>query len=553
MRRKYTSYAIICMLVIAAVNVFSFAASAAESPVADAGEGYSGEECIGITFDATGSYDPDGDDLLFRWDFDSDGIWDTDWDATPLTEYIWRDDFNGIATLEVTDGMFISSDTAPVSISNTDPFIIHIIGPEEIGVGDEMELNVEFFDGDNRSRLYAMDWHTVTYIWLEGEMSENVLPPDLWIDTGYFVYNEPGEYLIEVIVTDDDGGQDNGFFTVVVLGQLVDAGPDAFINEGDMFTSAGLIYDGELGVLSATVDYGDGSGVQPLEVLADSSFLLSHLFEENGEYMVNVEVYSNSEYLGGDGVVVTVYNVAPLITEISGPIDPVQINTPVALSGSFIDPGVLDTHMVTIQWIENETDSFEIDLGTRSFEGAYLFGEPGVYPVLITVEDDDGGSDTVEFQYVVVYDPSEGFVTGGGWIISPPGAYPADPSLTGHANFGFVSKYKKGQSIPTGNTEFQFQVANLNFHSSSYDWLVVAGPKAKYKGTGTINGEGNYGFLISAIDGQINGGGGIDKFRMKIWDKDQGDLIIYDNNLGGDDLDDPSTALEGGQIVIHKK
>jgi hypothetical protein len=39
---------------------------------------------------------------------------------------------------------------------------------------------------------------------------------------------------------------------------------------------------------------------------------------------------------------------------------------------------------------------------------------------------------------LAVYDPSAGFATGGGWIMSPPGAYAADPTLTGRANFGFV-------------------------------------------------------------------------------------------------------------------
>ena len=59
----------------------------------------------------------------------------------------------------------------------------------------------------------------------------------------------------------------------------------------------------------------------------------------------------------------------------------------------------------------------------------------------------------------------------------------------------------------------------MNFHSTSYEWLVVAGARAQYKGEGTINGSGNYGFMLTAIDGQINGGGGVDKFRIKIWDK----------------------------------
>ena len=152
---------------------------------------------------------------------------------------------------------------------------------------------------------------------------------------------------------------------------------------------------------------------------------------------------------------------------------------------------------------------------------------------------------------VVVYDPNAGFVTGGGWINSPVGAYPGNPSLIGKANFGFVSKYKKGQSTPTGETEFQFQVANFNFHSTSYDWLVVAGAKAQYKGSGTINGSGDYAFMLTAIDGQLNGGGGNDKFRIKVWNKTT-NVIIYDNLLDAPDSSDPTTVLGGGSIVIHQ-
>lgn len=113
---------------------------------------------------------------------------------------------------------------------------------------------------------------------------------------------------------------------------------------------------------------------------------------------------------------------------------------------------------------------------------------------------DPNGAADIACTYAVVYDPDGGFVTGGGWIDSPEGAYVADPSLTGRANFGFVSKYKKGAHVPTGTTEFQFHAGDLNFHSTSYDWSVVAGNKAKFKGEGTINGVHGYTFQISADD-----------------------------------------------------
>lgn len=80
---------------------------------------------------------------------------------------------------------------------------------------------------------------------------------------------------------------------------------------------------------------------------------------------------------------------------------------------------------------------------------------------------------------IVIYDPSAGFVTGGGWINSPAGAYIPDQSLAGKASFGFVAKYQKGLTVPTGNTEFQFHTAGLNFKSTSYGWLVVQGSNGR--------------------------------------------------------------------------
>ncbi|HKA52592.1 MAG TPA: hypothetical protein VKJ47_02920 [Candidatus Binatia bacterium] len=76
-------------------------------------------------------------------------------------------------------------------------------------------------------------------------------------------------------------------------------------------------------------------------------------------------------------------------------------------------------------------------------------------------------------------------------------------------------------------------------------------PKAQYKGAGTINGSGNYGFMLTANDGQVNGGGGVDKFRIKIWDGATG-AIVYDNQMGDADTAGATTAIAGGSIVIQK-
>jgi hypothetical protein len=80
---------------------------------------------------------------------------------------------------------------------------------------------------------------------------------------------------------------------------------------------------------------------------------------------------------------------------------------------------------------------------------------PGVYTVRVS------NGCTVSYGYLTIYDPNSNFVTGGRWINSIAGAYVADATLIGKANFGFVSKYKKGNNQVDGNTEFQFKAGNF--------------------------------------------------------------------------------------------
>lgn len=197
---------------------------------------------------------------------------------------------------------------------------------------------------------------------------------------------------------------------------------------------------------------------------------------------------------------------------------------------------------------EGDTLNYLWDLGDGATGAgatpSHAYTEAGVYTVCLTVDDGDDPSEQV-CTMAVVYDPSAGFVTGGGWIDSPENAFAADVSLSGKASFGFVSKYKKGATTPTGNTEFRFHTAGFAFHSVANEWLVVnqGGSNAQFKGTGAVNGEldgsGNaYHFMIWAGDGSV------DTFRIKIWTEDAaGANVVYDN--GADQ------QLGGGSIVVH--
>ena len=55
----------------------------------------------------------------------------------------------------------------------------------------------------------------------------------------------------------------------------------------------------------------------------------------------------------------------------------------------------------------------------------------------------------------------------------------------------------------------------------------------------------------ASIEGAPTPSTDVDLFRIKIWDKAT-DTMVYDNQMDAEDDDDPTTAIQGGSIKIHK-
>lgn len=247
-------------------------------------------------------------------------------------------------------------------------------------------------------------------------------------------------------------------------------------------------------------------------------------------------------------------NAAPVVSAIALPADPIAVGNSASLVAQFSDANPRDSHAARIAWGDASSSDAAVteQAGAGTVAASHAYGVAGVYTVDVTVSDGDLTGTRSSAQdlpaYVVVYDPEAGFVTGGGWIDSPAGAYAPDPTLAGRANFGFVSRYARGATVPSGNTEFHFKGAGFSFRSASYEWLVVSGTRAQFKGAGMINDTGDYGFMLTAVDG----GTSSDRFRIKIWERATG-TIIYDNEMSSTDTSDPSTVIRGGSIIVHAK
>ena len=176
----------------------------------------------------------------------------------------------------------------------------------------------------------------------------------------------------------------------------------------------------------------------------------------------------------------------------------------------------------------------------------------GYYKLVASV----GTGCSTSIVYIPVYDGSDSFVTGGGWINSPAGAMPAKPTAVGKGEYGFVAKYKKGTTQVEGNIDFTFTAGPLNFKSTTVQngSLVITGKKAVFRGTGTVNGQAGFNYLVVVIDDGIGGPNKTDKFRIKI--TNNSGVVIYDNQIGKDENSADATTIGnngtgGGQIVIH--
>ncbi|WP_161887806.1 HYR domain-containing protein [Pontibacter russatus] len=253
---------------------------------------------------------------------------------------------------------------------------------------------------------------------------------------------------------------------------------------------------------------------------------------------------------------VTVENANPTLSPITGPAHPVQIGTAATLSANYTDNNlVLATFTFSTDGeIYGNPQQGVVSNGTVS--GSFNLA-PGVYNVKLVVSDACGATAEVLYDgFIVIYDPNGGFVTGGGWIYSNPGSMPSKPLAEGRATFGFNAKYKSGKNDVTevdGSTNFQFRDGDFHFKSTNHTAmsLVVAGRKATYRGEGTVNGEGKYEFMVSVIDGNLNGGDGIDRFRIRIVGAGSPKAVVYDNELGIVENADATTAIGSGSIVIH--
>jgi hypothetical protein len=171
----------------------------------------------------------------------------------------------------------------------------------------------------------------------------------------------------------------------------------------------------------------------------------------------------------------------------------------------------------------------------------------------------DGGYYTGLFEdVVVVYDPSLGFTTGGGWFYWPGTEDPDNDYAGDKTNFGYTMKYnKKGQKVKgslllihhlSDGTKYRVKSNALEGlalgDEGTFGWATFSG-KTTYLEPGWLEPLGNHHF-VAYVEDHGEPGAGADRFWIEVQDKDGNAVTLS--------MDREAVAnavlLEGGNIVV---
>lgn len=187
---------------------------------------------------------------------------------------------------------------------------------------------------------------------------------------------------------------------------VVDAGSNGTTTTNVEFTRSGSFTDADsAGPWTATVDYDDGGGEEPL-TLDGFDFDLAHTWDTAGTYTVVVAVTDEGSIEGTDAFDVTVENSDDPIVDIgvNGSADQGIAWT---RSGSFTDADSAGPWTATVNYGDGGGDQ-PLTLDGFDFDLVYSWDGLGTYPVTVEIDDGHGGIGISSINITVTEAPTVG-------------------------------------------------------------------------------------------------------------------------------------------------
>ena len=268
--------------------VFFLMVAAVSVGFAEEQEPLTSVRCNQFTFDATGSYDPDNEDISFRWDF-GDGTTSQD----PVVTHTYKKSGDYTVVLTITDKSGSQCSTASVSQKvrvNIPPFAT-FNAPEKVCVNQPVVLDGRGSYDDSKARLgYKWDFGDGQVVTGKDRVTK--------------IYKKGGKYKVSLTVDDNSGAMCHQQVAERVI--EVNEPPVAKISQDEILKcaetpddlvikfSAAQSTDVNNDRLTYLWDFGDGTRAEGVEVV--------HRYQDWGNYDVKLIVKDDTDLGCGTSV-----------------------------------------------------------------------------------------------------------------------------------------------------------------------------------------------------------------------------------------------------------
>jgi DNA/RNA endonuclease G (NUC1) len=258
----------------------------------------------------------------------------------------------------------------------TSTWKVAVLLPRDLGlssVRDYRDVEVIAVNMPNEPGVRNVDWHT-------------------YLTTVDAIESLTGYDLLALLPDDVEGAVES--HTQPPLAAV--SGP-ANLDEGTAGTfSAAASVDPNGNIVAFAWNFGDGSSA--------SGESVSHVFAQDGVYLVTVTTTDNDGLTDTAALSVTVDNVAPELGDFDDAT--LEAGDTYTVEGTFADPGA-DAWVATVNWGDGTSPSQAMVSG-HAFSLAHVYATAGTFTVTVTIADDDTETSTVHTVTVTQPPPPPG-------------------------------------------------------------------------------------------------------------------------------------------------
>jgi len=319
-----------------------------------------------ITFNASGSYDPNGYIVSYVWNFGDGNITTL---TAPIIIHVYGTSGNYTVALTVADNQGLTDTTTRVVSVGKAPVASFTYAPAVPYVGDTVTFDASSSTPSSGS--------ITSYAWNFGDGSPlvNTTSP-----TTSHKYTAAGNYTVSLTIKDSVGLTNTATKTITVL-----QSPVAIFTHSPTYPqaldtvtfNASASYDANGYIVSYVWNFGDGN------ITTVTNSLITHVYNKAGNYTVVLIISDNEGYTHSNVKSVFVSMRPPVANFVSAPSSPIALQTVTFDASSSYD---LDGTITSYIWNfgDGNTTTVATTLITHRYSAA------GNYTVTLTVTDNDG-------------------------------------------------------------------------------------------------------------------------------------------------------------------